>query len=170
MRRFLAALGMTLLVGCSGDTAIKHQVLTPAPSSPLTAFFVEPAQVQSRETGEDAWSRNDECARLLTEAVRAALQARGKTLTTPPADTVRARIYVAYGDAPVRTKDAVKGKAHIEVRLQLLEGNSETVRYSTFTVAPIKASILAKVGWAPETGQMIREALEAAAQDFASRL
>jgi hypothetical protein len=166
-----ACAGMTLLLaGCGGSAAIRHQVLTPPPSSPVKVFFVERAQVQSRETGDEAWSRNEECGRVLTEALRSELQNRGKTLANPPADSVRARVYVAYGDAPVRTKDTIKGKAHIEVRLQLLEGNSETVRYSTFTIAPIKPSLLAKMGWAPETEQMIREALQAAARDFASRL
>ena len=162
-------LGMTL-AACAPTGAITHQVLTPAPSSPLTEFYVEKAQVQSRETGDNAWQRNDGIARRLTEAVRAALQAKGKTLATAPGDTVRSKVYVAYGDADVRTRDTVKGKAHIEIRIEVLQENSGTVRYSTFTVAPITEGLLAKVGVGEESDQLIRDAVDSAAQDFASRL
>ena len=159
-----------LLTACSSATTIKPQVLTPPPSAPRTEFFVEKADVQSRETGTEAWQRNAEYGRLLTEALRAALRDRGKTLSAPPADVVRAKVYLAYGAAPVKTKDNRRAKAHVEVRLQLLDAANGAVLYTTHTVAPVEESVLTKLGWGTESDQVIREVLEKAALDFASRL
>jgi hypothetical protein len=160
--------GMTLVVAACSGPAIKHQVLTPPPSSPRTQFFLEKPEVQSREVGEAAWQRNAAYGEVLTQALRAALQEAGKTLGGPPAAAIRAQVYVAYGAAPVKAKDSVRSKAHVEVRLQLLDGG--TVRYSTHTQAPIKAAPFAGWGWGPDSDQIIREVLEKSAQDFVSRL
>ena len=160
----------TLLTACGGATAIKPQVLTPPPSSPRSEFFVEKAEVQSREVGSEAWRRNAEYGQVLTEALRAALRDRGKTLSAPPADVVRARVYLAFGAAPVKSKDSRKAKAHVEVRLQLLDRATGAVLYTTHTLAPLSQSVLTKFGFGTETDQLIREVLEQAALDFASRL
>ena len=159
-----------LLAACGGGTTIKPQVLTPPPSSPRSEFFVEKAEVQSREVGSEAWQRNAEYGRVLTEALRGALRDRGKALSAPPADVVRAKVYLAYGAAPVKTKDSRRAKAHVEVRLQLLDATNGAVLYTTHTLAPLSESVLTKLGWGPEADQVIREVLEKTALDFASRL
>ena len=164
-----ALLGMTL-AGCA-TTDITHQVLTPAPSSPLSTFFIERAQVQSRETGDTAWQRNDDIARRLVEGVRAALTARSKTLMSSPTELlVRTKAYVAYRDASVRTRDSIKGKPHIEIRIEVVEAATQVVRYSTFTVAPIREGLLAGMGVGEQSDELIQNAIDSAAQDFAARL
>lgn len=162
---------MMLLAGCGGGPRIKHQVLTPPPSSPQSEFFVEKPEVQSREVGEEAWMRNEHYAQLLTGALTSALQIRGKTLAPPPAHRIRARVYLAYGAAPVKAKGSKRGKPHIEIRLQLVEPAGGSVRYSTHTYTPIQPRPLA--GWfgdAQTADEIIRQALDAAARDFVSRL
>lgn len=170
MRSF-AALGATVLAAalaaCGGDLPVKPQVLTPPPSAPRTAFFVEKPDVQSREVGSAAWERNAACAELLAEALRHALRERGKTLSPPPADIVRAKVYLAYGAAPVKVKESRRAKAHVEIRLQLIDPATGGVLYSTHTLRPIDRSPL---GWGREVDDVIREVVQQAAEDFASRL
>lgn len=162
---------LTLLVSaCASSPAIKHQVLTPPPSSPRTEFGIEKVDVQSRETGEDAWARNERYGRWLADSLRAALAGHGKTVAVPPADTIRARVYLAYGAAAVKSRDGKRAKPYVEVRLQLVEAGSGVVRYSTHTQAPIPSSALARFGWAPDDDEIIRQVLDKAAQDFVSRL
>jgi hypothetical protein len=162
--------GMTaLLTACSGSPTIKHQVLTPPPSAPRAEFALEKPDVQSREVGEDAWKRNEQYGRTLTEALRTALQDRDKTIVPPPADTVRARVYIAYGAAPVKVKGR-RAEAHVEVRLQLVDPETGAVRYSTHTQAPIAPSWFASWFGGPDRDTIIREVLEKAARDFVSRL
>jgi len=162
---------MTLaLAACGGGTGVvvKPQVLTPPPSSPRSDFFVEKTEVQSREVGSEAWQRNEEYGRVLTETLRAALRDRGKNVTSPPADVVRAKVYLAYGAAPVTTKDSRRSKAHVEVRLQLLDAATGAAIYTTHTLTPITRPTF---GWnSPDTDQVIREVLDKAALDFVSRL
>lgn len=168
---FLALATTLLLTACAGGPTVKPQVLTPPPSAPRAEFVLEKIEVQSREVGEDAWQRNAQYGQVLGEALRAALRDQGKTLVAPPADTIRARVYLAYGKAPVKSKEKrQRAKPHIEVRLQLLEGGTSVVRYSTHTQAPIKASPFAGFGWGPDEDQVIREVMEQAAKDFVSRL
>lgn len=170
-KRGLTPFFLTLLVSaCASGPAIKHQVLTPPPSSPRVEFALDKVDVQSRETGEDAWARNERYGRWLADALRASLAAQGKTMSAPPADTIRARVYLAYGAAAVKSRDRKRAKPHVEVRLQLIEAGSGVVRYSTHTQAPITSSALARFGWAPDDDEIIRQVLEKAAQDFASRL
>ena len=168
-RSHILALAM-LLTACGGATTVKPQVLTPPPSAPRSEFFVEKAEVRSREVGSEAWRRNAEYSRVLTDALRSALRDRGKTLSAPPADRVRARVYLAFGAAPVKSKDSRKAKAHVEVRLQLLDAATRKVLYTTHTLAPLSESVLAKFGFGTESDQVIREVLEKTALDFASRL
>ena len=173
MSRFLALLGLTLaLAACGGGSSIvvKPQILTPPPSSPRAEFFVEKTEVQSRETGTDAWERNETYGRLVAETLKSSLREKGKALVPPPGDVVRSRVYLAYGAAPVKTKDQRRSKAHVEVRLQLLDGTSGAVLYTTHTLVPIDQSLFSSAGWSPETDQLIREILEKAALDFTSRL
>jgi len=169
LRMTMLTVPLTLaLAGCGGtDLVVKSQVLTPPPSAPRTAFFVEKPDVQSRETGSEAWQRNAGYGELLARELRAALQDRGKALADPPADLVRSRVYVAFGKAPVKSEDRRRAKAHVEVRLQLVDPARGAVLYSTHTLAPIED---APFGWGPEMDEIVREALRHAAQDFASRL
>jgi hypothetical protein len=164
--RFLAALGMTLITACTPPgPAIKHQVMTPPPSAPRAEFFVERPDVRSREVGEEAWRRNEQYAGALYDVLLALLVDRGKAIVAPPATTVRARAYLGYGPGPVRSKESRRAKAHVEVRLQLLDAASGAVVYSTLSQAP-----LAKGLDESEADAMIREVLEQAARDFVSRL
>ena len=157
------------LAGCSGGgggIAVKPQVLTPPPSAPRSEFFVEKPEVQSREVGEEAWQRNAGYGAALNEALRGALRERGKTLAPPPADIVRAKVYLAYGAAPVKTRESRRARAHVEVRLQLVDPASGAVLYSTHTLTPLEDALL----WGPEVDEVIRDVLRQAALDFASRL
>jgi hypothetical protein len=169
-RNWIPAFAGMALIACSSTTAIKPQVLTPPPSSSRGEFFVEKPAVQSREVGEEAWRRNATYGEVLAAALRSALVARGKTLETPPADIVRASVYVAFGQAPVTVKDQRKQSGHVEVRLQLLDQNSGAVLYSTHTLVPLPDSVLTRLGLGEDADAAIREALSLAAQDFASRL
>lgn len=156
------------LAGCGGTGFLaRSQVLTPPPSAPRSTFFVEKPDVQSREVGDAAWQRNAGYADLLARELRAALQDRGKTLADPPADRVRSRVYVAFGKAPVKQADRRRTRAHVEIRLQLVDPARGAVLYSTHTLAPIEQG---PFGWGPEVDEIVREALRGAAQDFASRL
>jgi hypothetical protein len=173
--RSFAALRMTtlalLLTACgSSGVVVKPQILTPPPSSPRSEFFVEKTEIQSRETGSEAWQRNEVYARLVQETLKASLRDRGKAIVPPPGDVVRSRVYLAYGAAPVKTKDRRRAKAHVEIRLQLLDGTSGGVLYTTHTLVPVDQSVLSDMGWGPEADQVIREILEKAALDFTSRL
>lgn len=166
-----ACAGMTLsLAACGGGSGlvVKPQVLTPPPSAPRVEFFVEKAAVQSREVGADAWQRNEEYGRLLGEALRQHLADAGKTLTAPPANVVRAKVYLAYGDTRVRSRDAQRSGAHVEVRLQLLDADGGQVIYTTHTLTPIGRPAFRWSG--PDTDALIREVLDKAAADFVSRL
>lgn len=161
---------LLLLAACGGGSGVvvKPQVTTPPPSSPRSEFFVETTQVQSREVGPEAWGYNEAYARLMTETLRTRLQDRGKTLTPPPANVVRTRLYIAYGGGPVKGKDAKRAKAHVEVRLQLLDAATGAAIYTTHTLTPINKRAF---GWnSPDTHQVIREVLDKAAEDFVSRL
>lgn len=163
---------MTLaLAACGGGgsgVVVKPLVLTPPPSSPRSDFFVEKTDVQSRETGQEIWERNEVYGRLLTETLRAALRDRGKNLTPPPANVVRARVYLAYEATRVKGKDSKRAKPHAEVRLQLLDAASGAVIYTTHTLTPVDRPTL---GWnSADMDQVIREVLDKAAQDFVSRL
>jgi hypothetical protein len=168
-----AVAGLTMaLAGCGGgELNIRSQVLTPPPSSPRAEFYVEKPEVQSRETGDAVWQQNAEYARLLADKLKSALRDKGKTLTPPPTDLVRSRIYLAYTDVPIKGKPGQGAKAHIEVRLQLVDAGG-VVRYSTHTQAPIQESRTpAWLGGNPVTAdEIIRATLERAAQDFVSRL
>jgi hypothetical protein len=171
-RGSLAALGMTLLFACGGRPSIKGQVLTPPPSAPRAEFYVEKPDVQSRETGEAVWEKNAAYGRALGDALRAALRDGGKSIVAPPADLVRSRIYIAYQDVPIKGKPGQGAKAHVEVRLQLVEGGTGKVLYSTHTQAPIKeGGMPGWLGGDPVTAdEIIRATLEQASRDFASRL
>jgi uncharacterized lipoprotein YmbA len=170
-RAGVAAMAL-LLAACGSAPTIKTQVLTPPPSAPRAQFYVEKPEVQSRETGDAAWHKNDQYGRALTDALKAALRDKGKTIVAPPADLVRTKIYLAYEDVPIPGKPGKYNKAHVEVRLQLVD-TSGTVRYSTHTQAVIEAGSRI-AGWfgsdAPTPDEIIRAALETAARDFASRL
>lgn len=167
-----ALIGLTLLLAACGGggsgIVVKPVVLTPAPSSPRADFFVENTDVQSRETGKEAWERNEIYGRLLTETLRAALRDRGKNLTPPPANIVRAKIYLAYGATPVKGKDSKRARPHVEVRLQLLDAASGAAIYTTHTLTPIERPTF---GWnSADMDTVIREVLDKTAQDFVSRL
>lgn len=165
-RLWLPALaGMTLLACSSDGPVIEQQVLTPPPSAPRAEFFVAKAEVQSREVGNAAWERNETYGRALAEALRSALRDRGKALASPPADTVRAKVYLAYGPAPVKVKDKKKADGYAEIRLQLHDAASGAVVYTTHTMAQIP-----RFAGDEESDAIIRAALEKAARDFASRL
>ena len=158
------------LAACGGNAGVvvKPQVLTPPPSAPRAEFFVEKAAVQSREVGAEAWERNEQYGRLLADTLRKHLAAAGKTLTAPPANVVRSKVYLAYGEAPVTTKESQRARAHVEVRLQLLDAATGQVIYTTHTLTPIARQPFA---WnAPDTDAVIREVLDKAAADFVSRL
>jgi hypothetical protein len=165
-RGLLAGLA-ALLVACGGDVAVRPQVLTPPPSAPRPAFFVEKAEVQSREVGNEAWQRNEDYGRELAEALREALRARGKTLSAPPADIVRAKVYLAHGKAPVKSPGTPRAGAYVEVRLELLDHTGGTTLYTTHTLTPIPGR---RFGLGPEPDEVIRRVLAEAARDFASRL
>jgi hypothetical protein len=161
--------GMTMLLAACGDAgiAVKPQVLTPPPSAPRTVFFVEKPDVQSREVGNEAWQRNAAYGELLADHLRRALQERDKTLTSPPADIVRSKVYLAYGKAPVKVADSRRAKTYVEVQLRLIDAATGRVLYSTHTLTPIEDPLL---GWGPEIDEVIREVLRHASADFASRL
>jgi hypothetical protein len=167
--RFVAALVTTLLLGACAGPAIRHHVLTPPPSAPRTAFVLEAVDVQSREVGEEAWKRNEAYGALLMDALRAALAARGKAEVQPPGDRIRPRVYLAHGDAPVAARGSRRAKAHVEVRLQLLDAQTGAIRYSTHTQAPIAPTSFFGLG-GKTSDEIIREVLQQAAQDFVSRL
>ena len=158
------------LTACASAPPITPQVVIPPPSTPGAEFFLDKVQVQSRETGADAWQRNDDYARALGDALKEALRVREKALAPPPADHIRAKLYIAYAPAPATAKGAKRASARVEVRLELVESAGGAVRYSTLTETPISASLLSKVGWAPEADQLIRDVLKKAADDFVSRL
>jgi len=165
----VAFAGITLaLSACAGAPEITHQVLVPPPSAPRTEFFIEKVQVQSRETGAEAWQRNEQYGRVLTDALKDALRAQDKTLAPPPADSIRPKLY--FGRTAVKTKGERRTGAQVEVRLELIDGASGAVRYSTYTQTPIDPSMLSKFGWAPEADELIRDILQKSAQDFVSRL
>jgi hypothetical protein len=86
-------------------------------------------------------------------------------------DLIRSRVYIAYDDVPIKGKPGQRNKAHVEVRLQLVDTGG-TVRYSTHTQVPIQESSMP--GWLGgnpmNADEIIRATLEKAAQDFASRL
>jgi hypothetical protein len=164
---FFMALALT---ACGGGTGVvvKPQVLTPPPSAPRAEFFVEKTAVQSREVGAEAWERNERYGRLLADTLRKRLADAGKTLTPPPANVVRSKVYLAYGEGPVATRDRRRAKAHVEVRLQLLDAATGQVIYTTHTLTPIARQPFA---WnAPDTDAVVREVLDQAAADFVSRL
>jgi hypothetical protein len=162
---------MTLaLAACGGGSGIvvKPLVITPPPSSPRADFFVEKTDVQSRETGQEVWERNAAYGQLLTETLRAQLREHGKNVTSPPADVVRAKIYLAYGSTRAKAKDSKRAKPHVEVRLQLLDAATGAAIYTTHTLTPIAQPTF---GWnSADMDAVIREVLEKAAQDFVSRL
>jgi hypothetical protein len=159
-----------LITACATPPEIKPQVVIPPPSAPRSEFFIGKVQVQSRETGAEAWQRNEDYARALAEALKGALRAHDKSLAPPPADSIRPKLYLAYAPITSTAKGGRRADAHVEVSLELLDGASGMVRYSTHTRTVIKPSMLSKVGWAPEADQLIRAVLETAAQDFVSRL
>jgi hypothetical protein len=167
-----ALAGMTLLLSAchGGGPPIRSQVLTPPPATPSAQFFVEKAEVQSRETGDEAWRRNQEYARLLTESLRAALQGAGKVIAPPPATVVRPRIYLAWNDPPVKNGEAQGEKARVEIRLQLLDPETKAVRYSTLTQSAIAPSAIVGYKYGDDRDQNVRKALDAAVADFVSRL
>ena len=159
-----------LLTACSGGPEIRHLVVIPPPSAPRSEFFIEKVQVQSRETGAEAWQRNERYGRALTDALKAALHAHDKALAPPPADSILPKLYLAYAPVKAAAQGSRRASAQIEVRLELIDGASGAVRYVTHTETPIHRSMLAKFGWAPEADEFIREVLEKSARDFVSRL
>ena len=170
-RRFAASVALALMLGACGAPAIKSQVLTPPPSSPRSDFFVEKPTVESRETGDQAWQRNATYGRLLADTLKSALQAKGKTLSPPPADIVRTKVYIAYGDLPMKSADRRPAEARVEVRLQLIDPGTGEVKYSTHTSSPIKlAPFGGKLGGPSSADEIIRGVIDKAAQDFVGRL
>ena len=168
MTRCAPLFTVALLAACSSGPTIKHQVLTPPPSAPRAEFVLEKVDIQSREVGEDAWKRNEEYGALLMNALRGALSARGKSEVSPPGERIRPRVYLAYGVSPVAAPGSPRAKAHIEVRLQLLD-ETGAIRYSTHTQTPIAPTSFFGFG-GQTTDEIIREVLEKAARDFVSRL
>lgn len=149
---------------------IRHQIITPPPSAPRAAFQVEAAEVQSREVGDDAWRYNKQIADHLTQALERALDAarkpRARTAATP---VIRSRVYLAYGEAPVRARRARAGQ-YIEVRLELVEPDNQ-VRYSTFTKVKLQPTPMGEwFGVGADVEETIREVLQRSAEDFISRL
>jgi hypothetical protein len=165
--RLLAAITLLLAACGNAGPTVKSQVLTPPPSAPRAVFYVEKPDVQSRDVGSEAWGRNAAYGELLANHLRRALQERDKTLTAPPADIVRSKVYLAYGKAPVKAPDSRRAKSHIEVQLRLIDAATGRVLYSTHTLTPIEDSLL---GWGAEIDETIREVLRHASTDFASRL
>jgi len=171
MRRFLASLGMTLLLAaCASAPEIRPRVLIAPPPAPRLEFFIEKVQVQSRETGADALQHNEDYSRALADALKAALRAHDKTLAPPPAGSIRPKLYLAYTALSSTNKGGRRAEAYVEVRLELVDDAGGPVLYATHTRSPIDPSLLAKFGWAPEADQLIREVLKSAALDFVSRL
>lgn len=166
--RSLAAPGLALLLAACATGGPTTKVLTAPPSAPIAAFALAPAEVQSREVGEAAWARNGEYGAYVTALMRQALQDKGKSLVDPPADTIRMRVYLAAGEAPIRVRGDARAGTYVEVRLQLQDADG-AVRYSTHTRAPLPATAIDEV-FGADRDALVREALRAATQDFVSRL
>ena len=166
---FLAALGMTLLSACGGGPAVKSDVLTPPPATPSTEFFVEKAAVRSRESGDDAWRRNQEYGRQLSQSLRDGLAAAGKGIAPPPALVIRPQIYLAWEDPPRKNGVAQGEKARIEIFLQLVDSETRAVRYSTLTKCNIANSGLLHSG-EDDRDLNVSRAIDQAVEDFISRL
>jgi hypothetical protein len=160
---FLSLLVAVILAACA--PSIRHEVLTPPPSSPRAEFFLEKPEVLSREVGDEAWRRNEQLSESMARLLRDSLAARGKILAALPIAAIRSRIYLGFGDAPARAPGKRRPLAYIEVRLELLE--ARRVRYSTHTRTKIKPSLF---GLGPDVEEIIQDTLRQAAEDFVSRL
>lgn len=164
---FLALAAMTL-TACAGAPEIVPQVVVGPPQAPRAAFFIEKVQAQSRETASDARERNEAYARALSEQLKEALRAAGKSLEPPPADSIRPKLYLAYEPVTSSARGGRRAEAYVEVRLELVDA-AGTVLYVTHTRAVVRRMPL-QSGWTPEADQLAREALATAVRDFVSRL
>lgn len=160
---------MTVFLVACASRGPEVKVLTPPPSAPIAAFAIEKVDIQSRETGQAAWARNEDYAAYLGTALRQALRERGKTETDPPAATIRMRVYLATGAAPVQARGSKTAGAFVEARIQLVEAGSGAVRYSTHTRTALPVNALEEQ-LTTDRDQLIRDTLRFAAQDFVSRL
>lgn len=165
----LAAALAGTLAGCGGGPPIRSTVLTPPPSTPSREFFVEKTDVRSRDSGDDAWRRNQEYGRLLNQALKDALAAAGKTLAPPPALVIRPQIYLAWEDPPKKGGVAQGEKARVEIFLQLVDTETRAVRYSTLTKSDIAPKGML-TGDSDNRDLNVTTALDKAVADFVSRL
>jgi hypothetical protein len=157
---FLASLGMTL-AACASAPPVVPQVLVAPPATPRAELYIERVQAQSREGDAAARERNDAYARVLTGNLRDALREAGKGLGAPPADSIRARLYLAY--------EGRRGaEAFVEVRLELVDA-SGAVLYVTYLKTEVPRGPRS-AGWSAEADQLARDTLATAARDFVSRL
>lgn len=157
------------LAGCGGGSPIRSTVLTPPPAAPSDEFFVEKADVRSRDTGDDAWRRNQEYGRLLSQALKDALATAGKTIAPPPALVIRPQIYLAWED-PLKKGGVAQGeKARVEIFLQLVDTETRAVRYSTLTKSDIAPKGLLS-GGGGDRDLNVSRAIDQAVADFVSRL
>ena len=165
---------MTLLLAACGSAgpAVKSEVLTPplaTTATAITEFFVEKADVRSRETGDDAWRRNQDYGRQLSQSLRDALTTGGKSIVPPPALVIRPQIYLAWEDPPKKNGVAQGEKARIEIFLQLIDPETRAVRYSTLTKGNIAGGGLLRAG-EDDRDLNVSRAIDRAVEDFMSRL
>jgi hypothetical protein len=166
-----ALAGVTLLLAACGSAGppVKSEVLTPAPATPSKEFFVEKADVRSRETGDDAWRRNQEYGRQLSQSLRDALTAAGKNIAPPPALVIRPQIYLAWEDPPRKNGVSQGEKARVEIVLQLVDPETRAVRYSTLTKCNIATGALLHAS-EDDRDLNVSRAIDKAVENFVSRL
>ena len=172
-QRLLAALACAAAIaGCSAPD-IRPAVVTPLQTHGIhSEIQLLPPEVSSRETDAGARRRNQIAAAAVTSALEKSLAARGKPVGSNGRYTVISRVHVVYKGARVKVGEQTKTEAgSIEVQLVLQDRTRDEAAYSTLTKTAVAPTLWASwFGWGPDADDIMRETIEGAAADFASRL